>query len=374
MKNDGPMDERLERLRKEQELLAHYSPNFNSLSNRLGQSSQPIFTPTSVQGVNDLERILAHKGGLTQQERMIRDKRRTLDKAVLYSYQGAFVKKYYPDYVEVMDGVREQPPVRALINPDKNKQDYDDKIISIGFEHEFHPGDIFEWVNTGTYWLVYLQELTELAYFRGEIRKCSYQISWKDEDGNIRSTFAAVRGPVETKINYIQKHGISVDEPNYSLRILMPLNDDTKKQFKRYSRFYLQNDEVCWRVEAIDWISTPGILEITAVEYYANTTEDDIANGIAGGLIVDPISPNTESVEILIEGETFIKPKKVYKYKFTGDDPGSWYVDTTRYPVIYNINPRDSKEVAIKWNSSYSGQFDLFNGNTKKTIVVESLF
>jgi hypothetical protein len=43
---------------------------------------------------------------------------------------------------------------------------------------------------------------------------------------------------------------------------------------------------VCWRVEATDSISVPGILEITAVEYYANETEDDIENGVVGGLIV----------------------------------------------------------------------------------------
>ena len=47
------------------------------------------------------------------------------------------------------------------------------------------------------------QELTELAYFRGEIRRCSYEINWIDEDGNLNSSYAAVRGPVETKINFI---------------------------------------------------------------------------------------------------------------------------------------------------------------------------
>jgi hypothetical protein len=76
-------------------------------------------------------------GGRTQQERMIRDKRRSLDKAVLYSYQGAFVKKFFPLEEEVTEELREQPPVRALINPDKVKQDYDDKIISIGYEHGY---------------------------------------------------------------------------------------------------------------------------------------------------------------------------------------------------------------------------------------------
>jgi hypothetical protein len=36
---------------------------------------------------------LSQMGGRAQQDRMIRDKRRSLDKALLYSYQSAFVKK-----------------------------------------------------------------------------------------------------------------------------------------------------------------------------------------------------------------------------------------------------------------------------------------
>jgi hypothetical protein len=71
---------------------------------------------------------------------------------LLYSYQGAFVRKYYPE----SDKMHKAETVRALINPNKLKQDYDDKIISIGFEHEFHTGDIIEWVDTNTYWLIYL--------------------------------------------------------------------------------------------------------------------------------------------------------------------------------------------------------------------------
>ena len=49
------------------------------------------------------------------------------------------------------------------------------------------------------------------------------------------SIYAAVRGPVETKINFIQKHGISVDTPNHSLSLLMPKNEHTLEYFKRYN-------------------------------------------------------------------------------------------------------------------------------------------
>ena len=84
-------------------------------------------------------------GGVAQQDRMIKDKRDTLNKVVYYSYQGANVRKVGSENIE-----------RALINPNTVKQDYDDKIISIGYEYDYKPGTVFEWVNTGTKWLIYL--------------------------------------------------------------------------------------------------------------------------------------------------------------------------------------------------------------------------
>jgi hypothetical protein len=49
--------------------------------------------------------------------------------------------------------------------------------------------------------LIYLQDLTELAYFKGDIRKCNYWVNWEDEYGHLHHTWFAVRGPVETNIN-----------------------------------------------------------------------------------------------------------------------------------------------------------------------------
>lgn len=350
-----------------------YNDNLRAIGIRLGEIQDINRYPSTVEGVNQMATRLSAAGGFPQQDRMIRDKYRTLLRALKYSYQGAWVKKHCPDYIETMEGETEYSPVRALINPNKLKMDYDDKILSVPFEAGFKIGDIFEWVNTGTYWLVELQDLDELAYFRGEIRKCTYQISWQDE-GEIHSTYAAIRGPVETKINFIQKHGISVDTPNHSLDIRMPANEYTLKQFQRYSKFYLNNigtevEKVCWRVEATDSISVPGILEVTAVEYYANKTDDDIENGVVGGLVVEPINPNTEIVEQTIEGETFIKPKKTYEYEFTGLASGEWTVDKSVVSLV-----TDGKKAQVKWLSNYSGQFELKYGDFTKTIIVESLF
>lgn len=350
------------------------SISLRNLGARLGYLSSPEYEDNSTPGVSRMEKRLNHMGGRTQQERMIRDKRRSLDKALLYSYQGAFVKKVTDISGNESFLEKEQPPIRALINPDKTKQDYDDKIISIGYEHDYKAGDVFEWVNTNTHWLIYLQDKTELAYFRGEIRRCKYTINYKDENGEKCSTYAAVRGPVETKINYIQKNGISVDRPNFSLYILLPATQKNLDYFNRYSEFYLIEDskKVCWRVEAIDWISTPGILQINAVEYYSNEFEDDINNGIVEGLVLKEENPNDSEIENLIQGDTFIKPKGTYEYIYTGAKEAEWTIDTSKYPVKYEII--NNKMIRLKWTVGYSGQFEIFYGDIKKTIVVESLF
>lgn len=356
------------------------------MANRYGSTELPKYYKDTVEGANDIAKQLMMRGGFPQQERMVRDKRKSLDKATLYSYQACRVKKVQNCDGTLIEGAI-APLCRALINPDKNKFDYDDKILSIGFEHGFHVGDVFEWNRTNSYWLITLQDVDEIAYFRGEIRRCDYKINWLDEDGNEQSTYAAIRGPVETKINYIQKHGISVDTPNYSLHILMPRNDFTMKQFQRYSKFYLKtadapDDNICWRVEATDSISTKGILEITAVEYYANETEDDVEKGLVKANIMKMDEPEVNPDKDII-GETFIKPKKEYTYYAETARPGSWFITGPKVPVSLEsfVTPRGIQGVNIKWNASYSGQFTLCFGNKNgyyenfsKTIVVESLF
>ena len=355
------------------------------MANRLGSISLPKYYKSTIDQEKALAEGLHARGGFPQQERMIRDKRKSLDKATLYSYQGCLIKKVQ-DVDDLEQDYSGQIPVRALINPDKNKVDYDDKILSTGFENDFHPGDIFEWCRTGSYWLIYLQDLDEIAYFRGEIRRCDYKINWLDDDGKEWSTYAAIRGPVETKIDFIQKHQISIDEPNHSLHILLPRNEWTMKQFRRYGKFYLKtadepDNDICWRVEATDSISTKGILELTAVEYYVNETEDDIEKGLVKAKVERLVEPEING-DVDIVGPTFIKPKIEYTYVVNAELPGDWYIDGPKVPVTLNRYRTEDNHpaVKIKWNSSYSGQFTLWYGKDKheknfnKTIVIESLF
>ncbi len=63
------------------------------MANRLGSISLPKYYKDTVDTANLMAEHLNARGGFPQQERMIRDKRKSLDRATLYSYQACFIKK-----------------------------------------------------------------------------------------------------------------------------------------------------------------------------------------------------------------------------------------------------------------------------------------
>lgn len=213
--------------------------------------------------------------GGSQEGRLQQDKLKTLLKALKYSYQAETVVKDDIEY-------------RALILNNKLTLEFDNKIISIPFDSQFKVGDVFYWPKTGEHWIIYLCQFSEDAYFRGFIRKAAHLIKWKDEFGNIHETWAAVRGPVETKIVSDTKSGITFDTPNYTLNVLMPCNDATRV-LQRYSKIMMDN--VAWEVATSDCVSEPGIIELNLIENYKNKDED--TRDVAQGLIKEDIVVNT---------------------------------------------------------------------------------
>ena len=330
-----------------------------------------------------MKKRLEWHGGIHQEDRMIKDKWRSLQRALLFSYQACTIQKVQ-DHTAVLDGrivpvdpgmQLPYPPVRALINPDKVKQDYDDKIVSLDYNHEYQPGDVFEWKKTDTYWIIYTQEITEDAYFRGEIRRCRYKIKFRDNDGTWCQTWAAIRGPVETQINSIQKNQERIDRPNLSLNILIPQNEKTLQAFDRYDEFLFCGR--CWRVEAPDSSSMKNIIEVNAEEDYINRDTDDVEHEMKNGLVIEPIDP-TPKTDIV--GETFIKPRITESYTLAESEvrSGHWALADEKVPVqLCNIT---SRTVKVTWDKMVSGQFDLLwypnDGGEplSKTIVVESLY
>lgn len=324
---------------------------------------------SAAEGINDQSAHLRAEGGHRQQERMIQAKRKSFDRATFNSYQAAEISPVGATF-------RRQ---RALINANQTKPDYDDKILSVGYEYNYKPGDVIQWhrkrldgkVDT-SYWLIYLQDLTELAYFKGDIRKCNYWVNWEDEYGHLHHTWFAVRGPVETNINSMQKSNFSMDLPNHTLHILMPKNEQTLKRFQRYAKFYIRGSDdatnsICWRVEATDTISMPGIIEITAQEYYSNDQVDDLTQGVVKD--IEMIELPTEA-DYVIVGENTIRPQKSYSYRYDGPEKGEWIYDKT-LPMTAKIS---DNVITLTWTASYSDTFTLSFGKTTKEITVKALF
>lgn len=295
-----------------------------------------------------------------QHERMVRDKLRSLHRALLYSYQTTWIKKDGDDNAEY---------VRALINPDRVKFDYDEKTVSVDPRYGFKCGDTFEWQGTNTHWIILKQELTEIAYFRANIRRCQL-LEVVDPDTKEKvSLWVAVRGPVETKINTIQKAGIVADVPNLTLNVYLTLTEQTRRIFDRYFRFEFAGRY--WQVNAADWISTPGILEFTAQENY-NCDHDE--------LIVQPIDPNpvVDADAATIVGETFVKPLQAVVFEATQNIPEwKWSVslasDRLNAKDVIEITTEDNV-ATVTWCAMVSGSYTLHYGDLTKTVVVESLF
>ena len=159
------------------------SHNKKLMEARLGVYEKPPYQGLSAaEGVNDQSAHLRAEGGYRQQERMILAKRKSFDRATFNSYQAAEISPVGCPYARQ----------RALINVNQTKLDYDDKILSVGYECNYKPGDIIQWHRKRldgkidvSYWIIYLQDLTELAYFKGDIRKCNYWVNWEDEYGRL---------------------------------------------------------------------------------------------------------------------------------------------------------------------------------------------
>lgn len=321
-----------------------------------------------------MRRRLEYQGGIKQEDRMIQDKYQTFLRALKYSYQAAKISlaQHYNDCLSAIVEAEPDEPIEmaaeALINPDKVSQDYDDKILSVDYKYNFQSGDIIKWRGTNSYWIIYLEELTEDAYFRSKIRRCKYKIKFKDEEGNWVQTWAAIRGPVETQIDSIQKNQTRIDRPNLGLNILIPKNNKTIKAFDRYGEFIFAGRS--WRVQAPDDISITNVIQIAAEESYIDRDFDDIENEMKNGLVIEPLDPN-EGIESGIEGPTFIRPTLSFTYSVK-EENGSWSVPTNA-PVTLAVS-NDGLSATVIWNKMQSGNFTLSwtNGeiNFTKVIVV----
>lgn len=405
--------------------------------------------------VNNLQIRLNYRGGKSQIARMNKDKLKSLEYALMNSYQAATAK--------LSDG-RE---FKCLINPDKINEDVDNKILSIPYkaiclnaspskpeddnndgssspsvpptdndsEGEFwedmedlvatlslaaipslasegvwedmedpdaptppeddpeepeddpvtpeviptekedvgiKEGDVICWKENGSHWIVYLQRLEETAYFRADLRRCRYQLTL----GNGSSYWTYVRGPVEKTLSWIEESNNYVNKLNHTLILYISQNEETLKYFNRFKKVIIHGKP--WEVQAIDSISTPGIIEMSLKETYTNSIQDNL-NEVIKQIDDKNKVIEQDTAEPYILGESEVYPYEVHHYELRNyNGRGRWYVSNESRSNMIKLIDNTDVSVEIQIITGKSGSFTLLykedaNIITELQITIQSL-
>ena len=255
-------------------------------------------------GLDRMKQRLMYDGGDVD-GRLVQGKYKSF-RAALKSYQG--------EWITFNDKI-----YRCLINPDKLKEDYDIKMISVDFEANIKEGDVFLWNRTNTHWLVYLQQHSEEAYFRAQIRKCSYQI---DVDGTLY--WVSVTGPAERSIEWAERHNISYNKLNYTNTVYITKNEVTSDFFTRHKKIKFDNHN--WTVAVVDRYSQDAVLEVILEEDFNNTMEEEITvPEIIESDIAQPYIDGPQTVSVY---DTSV----VYSIKNVSN--GNWLVNSSKVKIV----------------------------------------
>lgn len=312
-------------------------------------------------GLDNLRTRLEYHGGVTAEGRFQKDKLESLRKALLYSYQAE---------TAVINGKM----FRCLLNTNKQKADYDCKILSIPYEDiclgeyneettettfktpddkttnemiptEIKAGSVFLWKETNTHWLVYLKFLEEDSYFRGEVYKCEEE----PIKINGKKYHVYIRGPVETTVQWQQKSNIFWNDINYSLIMYITKNEDTLDYFHRFKQIKIGND--MWEVKTVDPYSADGIIEVCLGEWYNNEFTEESKQ--------DSTKPDQGDIELpipRIDGPNIVHPFDIVEYTIVGFNEGEWSISNNKKA---NFVKSKGNAITVEIITGKSGKFDL---------------
>lgn len=249
------------------------------------------------------------------------------------------------DYNSRLIKVPHKEAFRCLINTNNLKPDYDKKIISVDFDSQLHEGDVFEILDDGTHWMIYLPVLTETAYLKAEIIRCRYTLEVEDEE-----YWVYFQGPTETDLRWFIKNDINYNELNLSGTIYIKDTPITRNFFTRFQHIKIEGH--VWEIQVTDYISVPGIIELEVQEYYDNPIEE-----------LPEVIKEDENTYIM--GKTLVEQGTVYGYEISSE------VYNPEYEWSVEDNPRVSiKKVLangricqIKVPDGTIGEFKVVYGN-----------
>ena len=401
------------------------------------------------------------RGGMDQWTRMRQDKLRSLKKALFSSYQSAIVQKYdvesetlinkitdiinilqnkqnldenqikvldqleneysfltsdresvnyIIDLKEVIEKLKySQPYFRCLINHDKLKVSYQDKIISIPFEEcpvgsegtkytDFHNGTVFKWIHGNkeewtpdTYWIVYMQYSEQTAYFRAQIRKADQeiQIVTVDDEGNEKSVQYRgwMTGPNQTSALWNTKKGVIWNDLNYTKLLYITKDENTLAFFQRFDRIIINGKP--WEVQAYnenysvnkrDGVES-GIIRVALKETYT-TTDQFIKETISKdqAKIAEKTLYDSQHTDPYIDGPSIARPYDIitFKAKNFEDEYDSQGLEILKYWSLFGTQlaeiietSLDRKTIKVKILTEYGNKKGFFvnYGENPETMV-----
>ena len=300
-------------------------------------------------GLNNLKKRILYSGGSRQVDRMKEDKVKSLNNALLYSYQSA---------TAILADGRE---FRCLINPNKISMELDDKMLSIPFKDKclnnassveetigVKCGDIIEWKETNTHWIIYSQYLQELAYFRGLMRQCENEAL----EINGRQFWYYLKGSDEKSIDWQKTKNVIFNNLNYTLEIYISNTTETNEFFHRFKKLKIKGKP--FEVQAIDEFSINGILIVYLKEDYTNDWESAEAPSAP-----DDTFPETA---VRIMGPNKVYPYDIIEYKILNTEGGAWSLSNDLARII----EVSDTSVKIEIITGKSGDFSLIYDNSVK--------
>ena len=242
----------------------------------------------------------------------------------------------------------------ALINEDNLKPDYDRKIVSVEYASQLEPGDVFECLDDGSHWMIYLPRLTETAYLRADIVRCRYTLTIEDT-----TYWIYFQGPTETDLRWFQKKGINVNELNLSGTIYIKLNKQTRDFFERFT--HIKVDNHVWEVQVTDSISVPGVLELEVQEYYDNPIQElpEIVN---------------ETEESIILGETTVKQDTIVGYTVSKNNfkrNAEWKVSGNERVRMIDDNLEDGRMCKVRVHQGAIGTYIISYGDDNLEVTID---
>lgn len=288
-----------------------------------------------------MQQRIRFSGGTAPKDRILQGKKEGFKSALLYGSNSQTIVYNNNEY-------------KVLINDNKLTQNYDEKIISAPHEVKIKTGDIVYWKETSSYWIIYLEDISELAYTNAYMRKCYYEPIIKTTDGLVEVR-AAVFGNEDSLIQSTIKTQVAIDTSKLTLQLLISDTTENREIFKRYEKFML--NETPWEIQSVNAIDLQNILIVYA--------QEDI------NFIEEKPVENEDMTSGVIKGKLIIKPLEITTYTVSEDVPLSqWSIDNKN---ISTVNIKD-REITIKWTSTKSGEFIIGYGDYSQKIIVESLF